>query len=220
MPGIGGHIECFKSHTVPLKVATAFGEEIDIVVQTKPVITNGFPSVNLDPNGIAFLKPNNICLANSKLRGQHQNPHVLVGLDYYHDLVTEITNGARTQAGFHIASTVFGPTIYGRGISGNFTSNSMCHSLTAIQSETEHELLQKIFELDGLGITPEECQTDEKVHKYFEKYSKMISFENNVIKAPFPLKDNIAELDQNYSVAIKRLASLQLALRNNSEQRK
>ncbi|EYB90298.1 hypothetical protein Y032_0221g2542 [Ancylostoma ceylanicum] len=219
MSGIGGHIECFKSHIVPVRLGTAFGEEIDITIQTKPVITNGFPSVNLDQKDIEFLKTNNLCLANTKLRGEHQNPHILVGLDYYHDLVTNPANGMQTPSGFHIAKTVFGPTIYGRGI-GNVsaTASAMYHSLTNICTPTEEELLQKIFEIDGLGITQNECQGDEKAQKYFEEYSQKISSENSVITAPFPLKENVTELEDKYSVAIGRLESLQVALQNNPEQ--
>ncbi|KAK6762167.1 hypothetical protein RB195_023036 [Necator americanus] len=139
MSGIGGHIEYFESHKVSAKLGTAFGEEICITIQTKPDITNGFPSVKLNVEDIEFLKTKTICLANSKLRGEHQNPHVLVGLDYYHDLVTDPANRIRTPSGFHTAKTVFGPTIYGQGIN------------------------KKMFELDGLGIMPEETQGDEKV---------------------------------------------------------
>ncbi|KAK6728972.1 hypothetical protein RB195_006183 [Necator americanus] len=164
MSGIGGHIECFESHKVPVKLGTAFGEEICMTIQTKPA--------------------NSKQLANSKLRGEHQNPHILVGLDYYHDLVTDPANGIRTPSGFHIAKTVFGPTIYGRGISKvSETANTVCHSLTGISENTE--LLQKMFELDGLGIMPEETQGDEKVQRYFEEYSKLISFETTSSQLPF-----------------------------------
>ncbi|KAK6762557.1 hypothetical protein RB195_023326 [Necator americanus] len=219
MSGIGGHIECFESHKVPVKLGTAFGGEICMTIQTKPVITNGFPSVKLNTEDIEFLKTNTICLANSKLRGEHQNPHILVGLDYYHDLVTDPANGIRTPSGFHIAKTVFGPTIYGRGISKvSETANTVCHSLT-ISENTEQELLQKMFELDGLGIMPEETQGDEKVQRCFEEYSKLISFENNIITAPFPLKENVIQLENNYSVAIRRLESLQNILLCNPEQK-
>ncbi|KAK6748820.1 hypothetical protein RB195_001444 [Necator americanus] len=180
MSGIGGHVECFESHMVPVRLGTAFSEEMCMTIQTKPVITNGFPSVKLNAEDIELLKTNTICLANSKLRGEHQNPHFLVGLDYYYDLVTDPANGIRTPSGFHIATTVFGPTIYGRGISKvSGTANTVCHSLTGISENTEQELLQKMFELDGLGIMPEETQGDEKVQRYFEKYSKLISFETS-----------------------------------------
>ncbi|EYC35199.1 hypothetical protein Y032_1119g3631 [Ancylostoma ceylanicum] len=42
--GDGGHTETFKCHTVSLKIGTAFGEDIETVVETRQVITNGSPS--------------------------------------------------------------------------------------------------------------------------------------------------------------------------------
>ena len=129
MSGIGGHIECFKSHTVNIKVSTAFGEELDMKIQTKPVITNGFPSVNLSTQDIAFLKENNICLANSKLRGEQQIPHILVGLDYYHELVTGPMHTLKTPTGLHITKTVSGPTVYGKSVThAENVNNSMLWS--------------------------------------------------------------------------------------------
>ncbi|KAK6761354.1 hypothetical protein RB195_022424 [Necator americanus] len=47
MSGIGGHIEKFNSKNVQLKILTAFGDEVNLQIQTKPIITNGFPSVEL-----------------------------------------------------------------------------------------------------------------------------------------------------------------------------
>ncbi|KAK6010385.1 hypothetical protein OSTOST_24589, partial [Ostertagia ostertagi] len=109
MSGIGGHIENFESHVVTTKVSTAFGEELELRVQTKPVLTNGFPSVKLTNADIEFLKENNICLSNSKLRGELQTPHILVGLDYYHELVSGPSHTIKTPSGLHIARTIFGP---------------------------------------------------------------------------------------------------------------
>uniref|UniRef100_A0A7I4YVV2 DUF1758 domain-containing protein n=1 Tax=Haemonchus contortus TaxID=6289 RepID=A0A7I4YVV2_HAECO len=206
MSGIGGHIEKFESHTVRVKIGTAFGEEMELTFQTKPVLTNGFPSVRLAPSDITFLKTNKICLANSKIRGEHQIPHVLVGLDYFHELVTSPNHGVRTPTGLHISNTIFGPTIYGKGaISEDITESPVCYGLTAVIEPSEKELLQKMFELEGFGISSEESQPDEKVYRYLESYSKKISFDNGHITAPFPLKENITELEDSYSIAIRRL---------------
>ncbi|EYB94050.1 hypothetical protein Y032_0176g555 [Ancylostoma ceylanicum] len=158
--GIGGRTETFDSHFVPLKIVTAFGEEIEITVQTRPVITEGFPSVRLEQCDVAFLKANEIFLANTKLRGELQIPRVLVGLDYYHDLVTHIE--AKTPSGLHVAKTVFGHTIYGRGLSSVSQSNSVSYNLTAICEKTEHQALPKISELRK----PVERRKGENLHKY------------------------------------------------------
>ncbi|VDL81408.1 unnamed protein product [Nippostrongylus brasiliensis] len=222
MSGIGGHIEKFESHIVEARVSTVFGEELQFKFQTKPVITNGFPSVKLTSTDVNFLKANNICLANSKLRGEHQTPHILVGLDYFHELVIHPVNGERTPTGLHIAKTIFGPTVYGKGSIPQESAETTCYGLTAVCEPEldEKALLQRMFELEGLGISEAEYQSDEKVHKYLEQYSKRISFEGGHITAPFPLKDNVSELEDNYSIAIRRLHSLQTALTHNDEQRR
>ncbi|VDL74031.1 unnamed protein product [Nippostrongylus brasiliensis] len=186
---------------------------------TAPVITNGFPGVNLSSADVAFLKANSICLANSKIRGEQQKPHILVGLDHYHDLVTGPINAIKTPTGLHIAKTVFGRTIYGKGTVSGENTSTISYGMTAVCESDEKEILQKMFELEGLGISQDEYQSDEKVYRYLEQYSKKISFEGGHITAPFPLKDNITELEDNYIVAIRRLESLQMTLKHNSEQR-
>lgn len=192
-----------------------------IKIQTKPVLTNGFPSVKLSYTDITFLKENNICLANSKLRGERQVPHILVGLDYYHELVSGPNYAVKTPTGLHIAKTVFGPTVYGKGLIAveNLTQN-FSYGLTAVWEDSEQEMLKKMFELDGLGISEEECIKDDKIYEYLDQYSKKISFKNGCIIAPFPLKDNVTELEDNYSIAIRRLESLLRTLQRNPEQQK
>ncbi|KAK6030545.1 hypothetical protein OSTOST_03318, partial [Ostertagia ostertagi] len=64
--GIGGHTEKFERHTVGVKISTAFGEELKFNFQTKPVITNSFPSVNLTP-------PDTISLPTSSLKPYRWN---------------------------------------------------------------------------------------------------------------------------------------------------
>ncbi|XGW10254.1 hypothetical protein V3C99_012050 [Haemonchus contortus] len=220
MSGIGGHIENFKSDIVLTRINTAFGEEIELKIQTKPVLTNGFPSVKLTTADVTFLKENNIYLANSKLRGEHQKPHILVGLDYYHDLVSGQNHTQKTPSGLHITKTVFGPTVYGKGLlTAENLVNSTYHGLTAVIEPSEQEMLQKMFELDGLGITEDECHKDDKIYNYLDQYSKLVSFKNGHITAPFPLKESISELEDNYSVAVRRLESLQKTLQQNPEQR-
>ncbi|EYC34940.1 hypothetical protein Y032_1248g3781, partial [Ancylostoma ceylanicum] len=219
MSGIGGHIERFESTTVPLKIRSVYGKEINVTARTKPIITGGFPSVNLTQADADFLEVNEICLANSKLRGERQVPKILVGLDRYYSLVIEEGSVRKTPSGLRIAKTVFGPAIYGQGnLDSPQNTPPISYGLTSIHETSDNQLLQKLFELDGLGITPEGCLKDEKAENYFMDYSKLISFEKGYVKAPFPLKTNVAELQDNYSVAIKRLASLQKQLKSNADQ--
>ncbi|XGW34163.1 hypothetical protein V3C99_018183 [Haemonchus contortus] len=219
MSGIGGHVERFSSTTVPLKVQTAYGKEVRFTVQTKPVITGGFSSVKLSQQDANFLEQHQICIANSKFQGEQQVPKILVGLDRYYDLVMEDEVPQSTPSGLRIAKTLFGPAIYGRGkLDSPAGSQPISFGLTAIHEGSESQMLEKLFELEGLGISSDDCASDDKVQQYFENYSNSISFDNGYVTAPFPLKCNVAQLEDNYSVAIKRLASLQNQLKMHSDQ--
>ncbi|VDL76639.1 unnamed protein product [Nippostrongylus brasiliensis] len=140
MSSIGGHTRTFKTHIVNVQVSTVYGEELQLEIQTKPIITNGFPGVNLSSIDVAFLKAKCICLANSMLRP---------------------INEVKTPTGLHIAKIVFGPTIYGKGVQQEEKKDGICYGMTSIQESSEQEILQKLFELEGLGISSEETQLDE-----------------------------------------------------------
>lgn len=221
MSGIGGHTEMFQSNIVSLKIGSAYGKDLDILVQTKPIVTNGFPSIKLTSNDKQFLQSKEICVSNSKLRGEHQNPDILVGLDYYHNFVLEMTeNGTITPSGLKVARTIFGPTLYGKGILDiDPKSAPIMYGMTAIVPNTESEMLHKMFELEGLGISSGEERKNDEILEYFEEYSKQISFLNGHITAPFPLKSNHLELSDNYAVAIKRVISLHTHLNANPKQK-
>ncbi|KAK6756022.1 hypothetical protein RB195_014422 [Necator americanus] len=155
---LGGHIECFKSHIVHVRIRTAYGEVIIMKIQTKPVITNGFPSVNLSPADIEFLEEVNICLANTKLRGEHLIfgfiLHILVGLDFYHDLVTGPYHLVETHSGLHITKTVFGPAIYGKGVvDAEDKKDNLCYGPTAVHENSEQDTILNTR-------PPKKCDTD------------------------------------------------------------
>ncbi|RCN25515.1 hypothetical protein ANCCAN_28772 [Ancylostoma caninum] len=158
MSRIGGHIEQFRSNFMPLKLSTTYGKLIDLTIQTKPVLTNGFSLVNLSDCDKDFLEENGICLSNTRVRGEHQIPEILVGQDYYYALVLDNGVKGKLPSGLHIINTVFGPTVQGRGTLRPTTENptSISMGLTLVSKGKESEILQNIFELDGLGISSDE----------------------------------------------------------------
>lgn len=119
-------------------------------------------------------------------------------------------------SGLRIARTVFGPTIHGKGATPIPTSGEITHGLSLIHEQEESDLLQNIFEPDSLGISQEECAKDGNAFEYLQSYTKSISFENGIVTVPFPLKDNILDLVDNYPVAHHRPLSLQKQLCNNA----
>ncbi|KAK6057467.1 hypothetical protein COOONC_05013 [Cooperia oncophora] len=92
MSGIGGHVEKFRSSVVTLKICTAYGMEIIIRAQTKPVITSGFSSVNIK-RCTYWLD------------------------DYHYRFVPPYSQIIKLPSGLHIAKTAsFGLSIHARGI--------------------------------------------------------------------------------------------------------
>ncbi|EYC10605.1 hypothetical protein Y032_0054g2457 [Ancylostoma ceylanicum] len=193
--GIGGRSETFKSHVVPLKIGTAFGEVIEITVQTRPVITKGFSPVRLEQDDVAFLKANDIFLANTKLRGEHQIPRVFVGIDYYHDLITHTET--QTPSGLHVVKTVFGHAIYGRGLSSANQAESVNCNLTAICEEAERQVLQKISKLDRPLWKRQRGNN-------FPKNSGKILHAYGSRASSLPSKETVTDVAKNHSVAVRR----------------
>ncbi|VDO08944.1 unnamed protein product [Haemonchus placei] len=82
--------------------------------------------------------------------------------------------------------------------------------------EMERELLSNFFELEGLGITSDECIGNNNFLEYFKKYSDQVSFENGYVTAPSPLKTTVQNITDNYSTALKRLMNLYIHLEQNT----
>ncbi|EYC43181.1 hypothetical protein Y032_0501g2605 [Ancylostoma ceylanicum] len=240
MSGIGGHTESFKSNLVTLGVSTAFGKQINLTVRTKPIITYGFPSVRLSEEDKHFLQSKEMFICSPRVRGEYQNPHILIGLDYYYEMIPPNTTTVQTPSGLQITNTVFEPSIHGKGTLLAASTNestamhglalieeigeirseeSPIHQLTVINDSNESQILEKLFELESLGISQEELQKDESTFSYFRSYSKKLSFENGIATAPLPLKDSVTDLSDNYSVAYRRLMSLWQQLQTNEQQR-
>uniref|UniRef100_A0A7I5EAI6 Peptidase A2 domain-containing protein n=1 Tax=Haemonchus contortus TaxID=6289 RepID=A0A7I5EAI6_HAECO len=184
--GIGGHTERFQSDVVTLKILTAHGMELDIKAQTKPIITSGFSSVNLSKEDKHFLQLNELWLCNPRVKGEHQTPHILVGLDYYYHLVPPDSKLIQLPSGLHIAKTIFGHSIHGHGIiptqsnssgihercsalSNDPESEQLIQQLTAISEPTETGTLNKLFELQVRGTPPDEMPSHIMLHRPLNK---------------------------------------------------
>lgn len=109
--GIGGNTETFESHIVNVRLGTTYGKDMEILIQTKPVLTNGFPAVKkLCYADQQFLQERSL-VCNPSIRGESQFPEVLVGLDYSYNFVLKCRTSHSTPSGLSIANTIFGPTL-------------------------------------------------------------------------------------------------------------
>ncbi|XGW12069.1 hypothetical protein V3C99_013053 [Haemonchus contortus] len=222
MSGIGGTTETFQSSIVHVKIGTAYARDLEILIQTKPILTNGFPAVKIGPVDQQFLEKRNLLVCNPNVRGEHHIPNILVGLDHYYSFVLDSGEHLTTPSGLRIANTIFGPTLYGRGSTdtsgGTIPTPSLSYNMTVIE-ETERELLSKLFELEGLRITADECTGNNNFLEYYKNYSDQVSFENGYVIAPFPLKSTVQNLADNYSTALKRLMNLYTHLEKSTTQK-
>ncbi|PIO72307.1 hypothetical protein TELCIR_05766, partial [Teladorsagia circumcincta] len=206
LSGISGISETFLSHHVVLRIQTAQGRELEFTVKTKPTITTGFPSVHLVERDTLFMEEYGIYLSNTRMRGEHQYPHVLIGLDLYSSFVYEHHPPVQLPTGLRIARTLFGFAAYGRGL---LDSQKSCNfSVCCNTINTESEMIKNIFELESLGIMTKEGSDDETAYAYLSQYAKSITYEDHCVIAPFPLKGNIVDLSDNYNMAIRRLIAL------------
>ncbi|KAK6755683.1 hypothetical protein RB195_014208 [Necator americanus] len=71
MSGIGGKTEVFETNIVNVKIGTAYGKEIDILIQTKPILTKGFPAVRLCTKDQQLLQSRNILVCNPHIRNRN-----------------------------------------------------------------------------------------------------------------------------------------------------
>ncbi|KAK6735243.1 hypothetical protein RB195_018429 [Necator americanus] len=92
-----------------------------------------------------------------------QNRQILIGLDYYYDLLTVPGNGIRTPCGLHIAKTVFGRAIYGRGISkASDAANTPPTARTATPPTTPASSPKAPADHCHVVITPPKSLVEEK----------------------------------------------------------
>ncbi|KAK6037290.1 hypothetical protein COOONC_25205, partial [Cooperia oncophora] len=98
-----------------------------------------------------------------------------------------------TPSGLHIARTIFGPTVYGKGlITAEKIFSSAYHAITALHEHSERKMLNKMFESEGLEISEEECHSDDKTHKTWNNIPRKLLSQ----MAPFPLKGNTTTASQ------------------------
>ncbi|VDP04545.1 unnamed protein product [Heligmosomoides polygyrus] len=81
------------------------------------------------------------------------------------------------------------------------------HDLTIMNTRFRKRVKQEIrdmYELEVMSISTDEYRKDDTAYDYLNSYAKRITIDDGNITAPFPLKDNVVELDTNFNVAASR----------------
>uniref|UniRef100_A0A7I4Z4F9 Reverse transcriptase domain-containing protein n=1 Tax=Haemonchus contortus TaxID=6289 RepID=A0A7I4Z4F9_HAECO len=209
MHGIGGNIETYISHQVTAVFKTRFGDNISLNLITKSLLTNAFPAATLSNSDIKFLQENNIFLPNTAINGESIKPSILIGVELFEHIVLLDSAPTRLPSGLLAQNTVFGPALFGKSDKPLNQPNEGHHMFVCPEliSEIKQEL-RDMYELEGMGISTDEYNNDDTAYNYMDSFSKHITTENGTITAPFPLKDNIVDLENNYGVAASGLNAL------------
>lgn len=100
------------------------------------------------------MEEHNVFLTNTRMRGEYQIPHILIGIDLYSSFVNEAFPSIQLPTGLRVARTIFGCAAYGRG---KVQTNSIISSTISCNTVvSESEMIKNIFELERLRISTKE----------------------------------------------------------------
>ena len=194
----------------------------------KAVVTDKIPQHNSHKGlevDIRRLKNMNCHLADPNLT-ENTPITILIGGDYYYDLV---------HPGYERDGTlILLPTICGYALTGTRKTkevNTQVEVITVLKvtvtplEETLYnpeyvppkEDLNKLWELDHIGILPNEIT--QEIRDTVEKFKQSITYDeqSNQYSVRLPWRENKAQLPSNYGLALGRMRSLQHTFIKNKE---
>ncbi|KHJ88153.1 Tas retrotransposon peptidase A16 [Oesophagostomum dentatum] len=222
--GFGGKTESFVSNEVALTLKNAASGEMikGVSMHTKSPLTSSM-STATDKR---FIRRQKIKVAQTTLDDSIVTPDILVGQDLIDKFLLRDQPCVFLPSGLVLTPTIFGYAISGRSAITT-TSSQLIHSengavvvatpvLNLAQEEYKQDI-KNLYELESLGIKLEKDGDEESVLRFMNDYRKSIVIENGRITAGFPFLDNIAQLKDNFNVAVKRLQALFRVLQSDPE---
>ncbi|EPB77219.1 Tas retrotransposon peptidase A16 [Ancylostoma ceylanicum] len=140
-------------------------------------------------------------------------PDLLLGIDYYNDIVSSTEPSVRLPSGLFAVPTFFGHVVTGsEHCSANSKGWISCGSyMTFTNPEDTAPDLSVMWALENFGIT-EPLSESEENRKILQQFHDTIEIRDNEIFVKFPWKFNKMDLDDNYRVALSRLHQLYRSL--------
>lgn len=186
---------------------TRFGNTISFTLSTKPVLTNAFPAAKLTVSDVQFLRDNSIFLSNIIINGEFVKPSILIGVESYEQVLNNPP--VRLPSGLLAQNTIFGLALIGCSITAKGNNPHSQLSVVACPRTVDiKQELRDMYELEGMGISTDEYKTNDTAYDYKKSFENRITIEGGAITTPFPLKDNVVDLKNNYSVAASRINAL------------
>uniref|UniRef100_A0A5S6QN79 DUF1758 domain-containing protein n=1 Tax=Trichuris muris TaxID=70415 RepID=A0A5S6QN79_TRIMR len=139
---------------------------------------------------------------------------VLIGADYYYDFVSkDIRKGAADEP--VAVQSVFGWILCGK--TGRVTNKAATALLCRIsEEESANLLLQRFWQLDAIGIAPDESRDSSNAECQYSKWPIQFNGERYIVTLPWRSE---MKLPNNYSYVLQRLEQVENQMKRKPEER-
>ncbi|XGW34436.1 hypothetical protein V3C99_018376 [Haemonchus contortus] len=228
--GMGELQETFKSNEVKvtLKGLRSSRKLQRLSVFTKEKLTSTTKTALLSEADKSFIKREKIMIAQQTLRPSELSPDLLIGQDLLNQVIEHHNPVIKLPSGLVLTPTVFGYTISGASstlLPNNGNSDTQCTSLivatpVTLTNDSYKKDIKHLYELESLGINTQNDIDEAAVIKFMDNYRKTIVIDNGNITAGFPFTEEVRNLKDNFSVALRRLQNLLRTLHGDEEKLK
>ncbi|EYC27487.1 hypothetical protein Y032_0009g755 [Ancylostoma ceylanicum] len=224
--GMGELRETFTSKEVPITLKGLHGTKKlqRVSVYTKERLTAKTSTAQLSEADKRFIKDRRVTLAQADLKCSDVSPDLLIGQDLLSTIIDHSAPILHLPSGLILTPTVFGYTISGTS-EAHLTNDasSTCSSLivatpfvTSPRDDYKKDI-KHLYELESLGLNISNDSHEASMIKFMNNYRKSIVIQNGRITAGFPFTEDVANLSDNFNVAIRRFQSLFKVLQGDTE---
>ncbi|CAJ0590328.1 unnamed protein product [Cylicocyclus nassatus] len=202
----GGNRVRKTSREVLAQAIVSNSEHLSMHLLTSEPITEPVTLARLSSEDIKYASEKNIESGILNDMDIETLPEVLVGIDYYNEILDISATPIQLPSGLYAVPTIFGHAI--TGLDGNTISETVMsfNSSTSFYEETSPDF-SAMWNLENMGITDTISETEEN-QKILKEFYDTIEIRNKEIYVKFPWKSNKMELDNNYKIAFSRLMQL------------
>lgn len=192
-----------QTRIVQIGIKTIDGNIEPFTVQTVEKIT--------DVMTVALRKTINI--DKNKIPVRMRIPHVLIGIDYYWQLMLPNKTIFPLPSGFYSIKTKLGNVLSGKGMTEPTKTNLAI--MNRKEKEKLNQTIQEFWNLESIGITDSPNLTDDDyavIH-----FNKTVKFENGRYEIRWPFKNEKPDIPTNFGLAFGRLKSTVKKLRKDNQ---
>uniref|UniRef100_A0A914W835 Peptidase aspartic putative domain-containing protein n=1 Tax=Plectus sambesii TaxID=2011161 RepID=A0A914W835_9BILA len=146
----------------------------------------------------------------TNLQGKRAIPAILIGADYFWDIITP-TEFQKLPSGFTMIDSKIGPMLCGKGHITSVMAIQRQKEIMAIQKQHQdtkkstEELIEKFWKLETIGIHDNPEVNDDEIA--IKQFQRSIKIRDGRYSVKWPWKDEIPQLPSNYFLCMGRLKS-------------